>query len=159
MSHFDPHQSLGFHCSLALKAFVDNLARRLDGTGVSPAQFRVLAHLMAHGPLAQNELCTLLSISAPSAVKLIDRMERDGWVARAADATDRRVKRVVPTKRTRAVWHELSVHPRELLEQAYAGIDPAEIKKTIEILNRVRRNLGDADCQIQTFEDSDENAE
>lgn len=146
MTRFDPHQSLGFHCALALKVFVADLARRLEGTGVSPAQFRVLAHLMAHGPLAQSELCELLSISAPSAVKLIDRMERDGWVARAADSTDRRVKRIVPTERTTSVWDELSVHSRELLEQAYAGIDPAEIENVIAILGRVRRNLGDAVC-------------
>ncbi|NCO53115.1 MAG: MarR family transcriptional regulator [Deltaproteobacteria bacterium] len=143
MSRFDPYQSLGFHCSLTLKAFVADLARRLEGTGVSPAQFRVLAHLMASGPRAQNELCELLSISAPSAVKLIDRMERDGWVAREIDAADRRVKRVVPTERTTAVWDELSVHSRELLEQAYAGIDPLEIDMTKKILARVRRNLGD----------------
>ncbi|MGK2907815.1 MAG: MarR family winged helix-turn-helix transcriptional regulator [Desulfuromonadales bacterium] len=143
MPRFDPHQSLGFHCSLTLKAFVADLARRLEGTGVSPAQFRVLAHLMAHGPLAQSELCELLSISPPSAVKLIDRMERDGWAAREADATDRRVKRVVPTERTTAVWDELSVHSHELLEQAYAGIDPVEIEQSIRILSQVRRNLGD----------------
>ena len=143
MSRFDPYQSLGFHCSLTLKAFVADLARRLEGTGVSPAQFRVLARLMASGPRAQNELCELLSISAPSAVKLIDRMERDGWVAREIDAADRRVKRVVPTERTTAVWDELSVHSRELLEQAYAGIDPLEVDMTKRILARIRRNLGD----------------
>jgi len=143
MQRFDPHQSLGFHCALTLKAFVANLTRRLDGTGVSPAQFQVLAHLMARGPLAQSELCELLSITPPSAVKLIDRMERDGWVAREADAVDRRVKRVVPTERTTAVWDELSIHSRQLLEQAYAGIDPQEIARAMEILGRVRRNLGD----------------
>jgi len=146
MTRFDPHQSLGFHCSLTLKAFVADLARRLGGTGVSPAQFRVLAHLMAHGPLAQSELCELLSISAPSAVKLIDRMERDGWVAREPDAEDRRIKRVVPTERTATVWDELSVHSRDLLEQAYSGIDPAEIDHCIRILSQVRRNLGDSCC-------------
>lgn len=143
MQRFDPYQSLGFHCALTLKAFVANLTRRLEGTGVSPVQFRVLAHLMAHGPLAQNELCEMLSISAPAAVKLIDRMERDGWVAREADASDRRIKRVVPTERTTAVWDELSIHSLELLEQAYAGVDPMEIEKAMEILTRVRRNLGD----------------
>lgn len=143
MPRFDPYQSLGFHCSLALKAFVNNLAKRLEGTGVSPAQFRVLAHLMAHGPLAQSELCELLSIAPPSAVRLIDRMERDGWVAREADTNDRRIKRVVPTTHTTEIWDDLSVHSRELLRQAYAGIDPDEIEQTITTLTRIRRNLGD----------------
>ncbi len=145
MSLFDPHQSLGFQCSLTLKAFVDNLTLRLQGTGVSPTQFRVLAHLMADGPLAQNELCKLLSITAPSAVKLIDRMQRDGWVERRADTTDRRVKLVVPTERATAMWNDLSVHSAEMLEQAYEEIDPVEIDRVIDVLMRVRRNLGASD--------------
>lgn len=145
MSFFDPHQSLGFQCSLTLKAFVDNLTRRLQGTGVSPTQFRVLAHLMAAGPLAQNELCQLLSITAPSAVKLIDRMQRDGWVERRSTATDRRIKLVVPTKRATAMWSDLSVHSAEMLDQAYKEIDPGEIDRVIDVLTRVRRNLGASD--------------
>lgn len=144
MSGFDPRQSLGFHCSLTLKAFVADLACRLKGTGVSPAQYRILAHLMADGPLAQSELCELLAISAPSAARLIDRMERDGWVARAPDADDRRIKRIVPTERTSALWDQISIHSWELLEQAYAGIDPEEINKVMDLLNRVRSNLEDA---------------
>lgn len=143
MNRFDPHQSLGFHCALTLKAFVTGLTHRLEGTGVSPAQYRVLAHLMAEGPLAQSELCELLAISAPSTVRLLDRMERDGWIARTADADDRRIKRIVPTDRTSSLWDEISIHSRELLEQAYAGIDPAEISKVMDILSRVRMNLGD----------------
>lgn len=141
MSLFDPHQSLGFHCSLTLKAFVANLTHRLLGTGVSPAQFRVLTHLMADGPMVQNELCELLSITAPSAVKLIDRMQRDGWVERRADAADRRVNLIVPTERASAVWHALSVHSSAMLQQAYKDIDPAEIYRAIDVLMRVRQNL------------------
>lgn len=143
MTRFDPYESLGFHCALTLKAFVSNLATRLEGSGVSPAQFRVLAHLMANEPLAQSELADLLSITAPSAVKLIDRMERDGWVRREADSKDRRIKRILPTPRAAELWDELSGHSRALLEQAYAGIEPAEIKQVKDILSHVRRNLGD----------------
>lgn len=141
MPGFDPHESLGFQCSITLKAFVRNLSRRLEGSGVSPAQYRVLAHLMANEPLAQAELADLLSISPPSAVKLIDRMERDGWLLREADPHDRRVKRILPTPKAAQMWAELSVHSRELLTQAYQGVDPAEIEQAIALLARVRANL------------------
>ena len=142
MTTFDPYKSLGFQCELTLKAFVRNLAQRLDGTGVSPTQFRVLAHLMADGSQTQAVLCELLSISPPSGVKLIDRMERDGWVVRQADERDRRVNRIVCTDQAKEVWEEVTVHSIDLLKQAYRDLPSAEIDATINLLKAVRRNLG-----------------
>lgn len=141
MTTFDPHKSLGFQCEITLKAFIRNLSQRLDGTGISPTQFRVLAHLMADGPQTQKELCELLSISPPSMVKLIDRMERDRWVVRTADELDRRVNRVVCTAQAKEIWEESTVHSINLLEQAYQGIDPDEIDSAIALLTRIRKNL------------------
>jgi len=141
MTRFDPHKSLGFQCELTLKAFIRNLAQRLDGTGVSPTQFRVLAHLMADGSQTQVELCELLSISPPSAVKLIDRMERDGWVIREADGRDRRVNRVACTAQAEDIWEEITVHSINMLEQAYQGISSEDIATTINLLKTVRNNL------------------
>ena len=141
MTTFDPHKSLGFQCEITLKAFLRNLSQRLDGTGISPTQFRALAHLMADGPQVQAELCELLSISPPSMVKLIDRMERDGWVVRQADALDRRVNRVACTEQAKEIWEEATIHSINLLEQAYRGIDPDEIESAIRLLMRIRKNL------------------
>ena len=149
MTTFDPYKSLGFQCELTLKVFVRNLAQRLDGTGVSPTQFRLLAHLMADGSQTQAELCELLSISPPSAVKLIDRMERDGWVVRQADALDRRVNRVACTEQAKEIWEEVTIHSINLLEQAYRGIDPDEIEAAIRLLMRVRKNLETPDNDEQ----------
>lgn len=141
MTTFDPHKSLGFQCELTLKTFIRNLAQRLDGTGVSPTQFRVLAHLMADGSQTQAELCELLSISPPSAVKLIDRMERDGWVVREADERDRRVNRVACTAQAEDIWEDITEHSIKLLEQAYQGIPSDKIDATIDLLKTVRSNI------------------
>ena len=141
MTTFDPHKSLGFQCELTLKAFLRNLSQRLDGTGISPRQFRVLAHLMADGAQTQTELCELLSISPPSMVKLIDRMARDGWVVRKADETDRRVNKVVCTAQANQIWEDATIHSTKLLEQAYRDIDPSEIDSVIGLLTQIRKNL------------------
>lgn len=141
MPRLDPYESLGFHCNLTLKAFVGALEGKLRGTGVSPAQFMALAHLIALGPLSQSELADRLSITPATAVRLIDRMERDGWVVRQAAAEDGRVKRVVPTDEAAKVWEEVSTAGRALLDQAYHGVHPAEIETVKRVLERVRRNL------------------
>ncbi len=142
MPRLDPYESLGFHCNLTLKAFVAALEGRLKGTRVSPAQFMALAHLTALGPLSQSSLSNLLSITHPTTVRLVDRMERDGWVTRQPDPDDGRANRVVITEEALEVWKEGSQTVRAMLDQAYRGIHPAEIETVKRVLERVRRNLG-----------------
>lgn len=138
----DPQDSLGFHCNLTLKAFLGALARNLKGTGVSSAQMFALAQLIASGPLPQSELVGRLSITRATGVRLVDRMERDGWVIRQPDPKDGRVKLVVPTKRAAETWKKISCAGLKMLDQAYRGIDPAEIETVKRILEQVRQNLG-----------------
>lgn len=138
---FDPQDSLGFQCALTVKFFTRALAKRLKGSGISPAQFIALAHLVALGPVSQAELADHLSISPPSAVRLVDRMERDGWVSRQADPGDRRVKLVIPTTHAAEVWEKISAHSRAIVERAYRGIDEREIGRTRRTLERLRENL------------------
>ncbi len=142
MSRLDPYESLGFHCGLTFKAFISSVERGLKGTGVSPAQFLALAHLMALGPLSQTELVERLSITKATGVRLVDRMERDGWVVRQPDPADGRIKRVVATQKAVEVWGEVSKTGREVLERAYRGVHPAEIETVKRVLGRVRKNLG-----------------
>jgi MarR family transcriptional regulator for hemolysin len=142
MPRLDPYESIGFLCNLTFKAFVSVLEHRLRGTQVSRAQFLALAHLTALGPMSQRELSNLLSITSATAVRLLDRMERDGWVKRQMDQDDRRVKRVVLTDRAAEVWEEVSQCGRATLEQAYRGIQPGEIETVKRILERMRHNLG-----------------
>jgi MarR family transcriptional regulator for hemolysin len=141
MSYFDPVESLGFHCNLTLKAFLGAWEGKLEGTGVSPVQLVALAQLFASGPLTQTDLVQRLSITAASGVRLIDRMERDGWVERRPDPNDGRVKFVVPRKQATDMWKRLSDSGRQVLRQAYAGISPEEIETVKRILAKVRSNL------------------
>jgi len=141
MTSFDPYKSLGFQCEITLKAFLHNLSQRLDGTGISPTQFRLLAHLMADGPMTQAELSELLSITPPSTVKLIDRMQRDGWVIRKTDERDRRINKIECTQQAKEIWEKATVHSQELLKQAYQGISDDDINRIITVLAKVRKNL------------------
>ncbi|GAB4276182.1 MAG: MarR family transcriptional regulator [Deferrisomatales bacterium] len=141
MPRLDPYESLGFHCNLTFRSFARALEERLRGTGVSQAQFLALVHLIALGPLAQVELAERLSIAPPTVARLVDRMERDGWVVREPDPGDGRRNRVVPTHRAEEIWEEVSQVGRDILERAYRGVHPAEIETVKRVLAKVRTNL------------------
>ncbi len=141
-SLYDPYECLGLHCSLTHRAFTAIFENRLKGTGISPAQFSALAYLMALGPLTQSELAERLSITAPTAVRLVDRMERDKWVIRQTAPDDGRVKRVTPTRQACRIWKEMSLTVgRDVIDQAYRGVHPAELETVKRVLSHVRRNL------------------
>ncbi len=141
MTAFDPRDSIGFHCSLTYRAFARNLDKLLQGTGVSPAQFFALAHLTVLGAMPQSELAAHLSTSPVSVVKLIDRMERDGWVERQPSPLDRRINQVVLTSQAKAVWSDLKGQATSVVKQAYKGISEKEIDRLKKTLRRIRKNL------------------
>ncbi len=141
ISH-DPYESLGFHGTLTSKAFFGALERKFKGTGVSPAQFIALGQLIALGPMTQSQLARILSVTHATGVRLVDRMERDGWVKREADPGDGRAKRLVLTEKAVEIWEKVSQLGREVLKEAYQGIHPSEIEAVKRVLDRVRKNLG-----------------
>lgn len=140
MPPFDPNISLGYHCNLTLKAFLGAWEEKLKGTDISPTQVMALAQLVS-GPLTQSELVGRLSIRPATGVRLVDRMERDGWVTRQPDPDDGRVKFVVITKRATDIWESVSQFGRAVMDQAYQGIPASEIEAVKRVLEKVRRNL------------------
>jgi len=141
MPRFDPNESLGFHCNLTVKAFLGAWEKKLRGTGVRLAQHVALAQLVASGPLSQSELADRLSITRATGVRLVDRMERDGWVERQPDPRDGRIKLVAPTKKALEFWEKIADAGLAVLDQAYQGISLAEIETVKRVLERVRKNF------------------
>lgn len=143
MRRLDPGESLGFHCNLTFKAFMRALEKKLRCSGVGNAQFLALEHLVSSGPLSISELVDRLCITPATGARLVDRMERDGWVTRQTSAEDGRVKRVVVTQSVTDLWSGLADTGQEMLERAYQGIDPEEIETVKRVLEAVRKNLED----------------
>jgi len=141
MIHHDPNESIGLHCNLTNKMFVAAMERMLQGTNVSPVQFKALIQLMSHGPMSQKSLSDILSITSATGVRLFDRMERDGWLTRQPDPEDGRVNILVPTQKAGIIWDELEHLGIELIQNSVVGIDPEELNTTKRVLAKVRKNL------------------
>ena len=69
MTGFDPYESIGFHCSLTLKAMTGELEKRLHKIGISPAQHiavGTLECLRSHAPDGTGGLSVYLTLSPSS---------------------------------------------------------------------------------------------
>ena len=64
--------------------------------GLTHAGFGVIAHLMT-GPLSQHEIAGLTKVEDQTISRTLDRLERQGHIAREQDSTDRRRRIVTVT--------------------------------------------------------------
>ncbi len=100
-------------------------AVRAAAYGLSSAQWRLLVHVLREGPVSQARLADWLEIEPISVSRLIDRMQKSGWVMRQPDPQDRRVQLIVATEATLAIRHELKAMATAVYDEAMAGLDPA----------------------------------
>jgi DNA-binding MarR family transcriptional regulator len=95
---------LGIVMALAYAAFVDELRADLARAGYEDLNraFGYVARALADGPMMLKDLGQRLGMTSQGAIKIIDDMERAGYVERAADPEDGRAKRLRLTRRGRA---------------------------------------------------------
>lgn len=92
-----------------------------DHLGMHPTDVRALSLLTAApGPLTVKQIAEMTGLTTGSATRLVDRLERGGYVFRAPDQQDRRRMLVTPVAdrvaRVTAVWDDLSQAWQTLLD-------------------------------------------
>ncbi|HJR97107.1 MAG TPA: MarR family transcriptional regulator [Actinomycetota bacterium] len=87
-----------------------HLLRRLrvedEALGISAPRLSVLSVLVFAGPKRVGELAALEQVEPPTMTRLVDGLQRDGYVTRSPDPDDARAVRVEATDRGRAALIE-----------------------------------------------------
>ncbi|HEY3918488.1 MAG TPA: MarR family transcriptional regulator [Stellaceae bacterium] len=81
---------IGYHLRRAQSAVFQDFAASMNGTDITPGQFGVLALIEANAGLSQTRLAQILGIDRSTLVAVIDKLERQRLVERAARPNDRR---------------------------------------------------------------------
>jgi MarR family transcriptional regulator, transcriptional regulator for hemolysin len=115
--------------------------RRVRSSGLTRAQWFVLAHLIRTNGQTQTALAEETDVEKAALGKLLDRLEEGGWIERRPDAADRRVRHVFKTNKVDpliAVMHEATAN---LHETALKGLDINARERLIDDLITVKGNL------------------
>jgi DNA-binding MarR family transcriptional regulator len=75
----------------------------LERLGLTHAGLVVL-HLLQDGPLSQTDLARLARVENQTISRTLERLQREGFIHRSADARDRRKHVVVITESGREAW-------------------------------------------------------
>ena len=135
-------ETLPFEIGETAHALRKAFDRRAVGLGVTRAQWKVLFKLTRYPGLRQIELADMLDIEPITLSRILDRLEEAGLVERSADPADRRAWRLHVTTKAKPLIEKLQAVGAELVDQAFAGIDPDQIQITRNVLARVRENAG-----------------
>lgn len=102
--------------------------RRLVAQGLTPDQYTVLRNLMetGDGGLTQRELNDRVTSDPNTIAALVKRMDRAGWVNRAADTADGRAKRVQISSAGRRKFRDAQTIATTLHAEVAAAIPPDE---------------------------------
>lgn len=113
----------------------------LEGIGLFRGQPPLLMILHDADGLVQGELAARLQIAPATLTKMLQRMERAGFLLRRVDAVDQRVMRVYLTDAGRAVRTEMVALLDVLEAETFAGLNAGERTLLRGFLERLRTNL------------------
>ena len=94
----------------------------------------------------------MLDLEPITLCRIVDRLEEAGLVERTRDPEDRRAWRLHVTAQAQPLVEKLKAVGAELVDQAFAGIDPNDIEITRRVLAQVRENAGRTDRNQQGVE-------
>jgi DNA-binding MarR family transcriptional regulator len=113
----------------------------LDGLGLYRGQPSMLRALWMHDGSTQSELADQLQRCPATITKMVQRMERAGFVKRKPDPSDERLSRVCLTDAGRGIQSAVEGVWRTFDEQAFAGFSEDEITRLHGLLLRVSHNI------------------
>jgi DNA-binding MarR family transcriptional regulator len=117
------------------------LDARLEPFGLTGVQWGLLAHLGNEDGLSQAALQRLLAVEGATLTNIVQRMEREHWITRSADAEDRRRQRVWLTDKSRALLPVLAAEVAAHRLEVQRGLSPEELDSLGVLLRRLEENL------------------
>jgi DNA-binding MarR family transcriptional regulator len=139
---YDFENSVGTWIFITAHAFGRALNEQLGSLGITHRQWEVLAWLSHFGELSQSELAERMCIEAPTLVGVLDRMERDGWIVRVPDESDRRRKLIRATERVEPAWLQMIQCGLRVRALATNGLSKDELATLRTLLDKVCENMG-----------------
>lgn len=148
------HQNVGFLLYKAAHALRRNLSDRLEGHGITAAQWGVLRDLAAQEQLpAEARGCTPGQIAArleqdrPTMTGILERLQKKGLVRMDANPRDRRSQLVALAGEAAELVPTLNDESRKVLEQGLRRLDPVEQEQLQQLLCRFIGSLDEKGCE------------
>jgi DNA-binding MarR family transcriptional regulator len=137
----DDDEYIGYVLSDVARLIRTVFDRRVRDIGLTRAQWLVLTRLYRRPGASQTELADMLEIDRASAGRMIDRMQKNGWLERRADSDDRRINRLYLTADARRAHKDMWAIAETTVDDALAPLSDTEREQFTRLAARVKGQL------------------
>ena len=123
-----------------LKQFIAANLRKLD-VPLTPEQFMLIDLLWNQGEMSQQELADQLQKDKNSVTKLVDAIERKGFVVRQQNLNDRRSNTLVLTEKANQLKPGAKQKGISILDQMLEGISEEELRSFLDTLKKLNATM------------------
>lgn len=138
---FDLDTCVAFITNTSAKKLAECFNERLSQLGITRVQWIALYFMGKYENISQSELGEKMDIKASSVARLIDRMERDGYVVRRRDPKDRRITNLILTEMGKELREKLLPEGEKMRELASQGLTEEEIDIFKKVLKKMTENV------------------
>jgi len=121
--------------------------QRSRTSGLTRAQWQVLAYLSLHEGIHQNKLADLIEIMPITLARLLDKMEARGFIERRPNPADRRAWLLYLTPKAHPLIEVMRSNGQKTREEAFAGLPPDAQQQLLQTLCLIKSNLLEACAQ------------
>ena len=137
----DRFRQLGFLFKDVSRRYTRRFEERAQRLALTLPQCRALIHLQSNEGVSQKRLAELADVDPMTLVRILDRMEADGWVQRRFDPADRRAHTLWLTAEAAPVLEQIWQLIIETRAEMLQGLSSEERTVLVTLLERVHANL------------------
>jgi len=123
------------------RLYSDYFERRVQELDLTLAQCKVMGYLSRNQGVSQAQLAELTGTDPMTLVRTLDRMQRDGWVERLVDPTDRRAHRLQLTEAAKPILSRMWKLADQVRGELLSVLKPKEREQLLKLLERLQNHL------------------
>jgi DNA-binding MarR family transcriptional regulator len=127
--------------SIIYRANMSRLEQQLKSYGIGSGQFLFLLGLYCTEGINQDELSTFLGFDKATTARALTKLEKEGFIYRKRDESDRRSKKLYITNKAQSIKTEIQKLSKEWNEKLFEGFSKEEKDKTNDFLVRMVENI------------------
>ncbi|CZR08138.1 transcriptional regulator, MarR family [Trichococcus flocculiformis] len=125
------------------------IARALDSIaniefkeyGLTRGQYLYLIRICENPGIIQEKLAEMIKVDRTTASRAIKKLEANGFIEKRADAANRKIKRIFPTEKGKAISPNISRENEHSERVALQGLSEEEATVLSGLFQTVRKNV------------------
>lgn len=125
------------------------IARALDSMSnlefkefdLSKGQYVYIVRICEHPGIIQEQLIDLIKVDRSTATRVLQKLEKNGWIEKRGNATNKKIKHLFPTNQGKKVYPLIINEHEHSNIVALSGFSEHEKERAFDYLHRMRKNI------------------